>query len=120
MYLNVATISGNVGKGGATLRDAGDTKVLSFSIANTSPFGQKITTWYNVSLFGRQAESLAQYLTQGTPVVVVGEIANRPYKDKEGNDRMSLDLRANTVQLAGRREEATTETTDEEEGSGLF
>jgi single-strand DNA-binding protein len=121
MYINSFVVSGNVGKGGATLREAGDTKVLSFSLANTSPFGQKITTWYNVSLFGRQAEGIAPYVTQGSQVVVVGELTNRPYDDKEGNKRLSLDIRASNVQLASRREsEETNETTEGEDSTTLF
>ena len=119
MYLNNHTVSGNVGKDGATLRDAGDSKVLSFSIANTSPFGKKTTTWYRVSLFGRQAETIAPYIEKGTPVVVVGETSLDTYTNSEGVERQSLAIRASTVQLAGARGEASTnESTGE--GTDLF
>lgn len=119
MYLNNHTVSGNVGKDGGTLRDAGDTKVLSFSIANTSPFGKKLTTWYRVSLFGRQAESIAPFIEKGTPVVIVGETYLETYNDKEGNERQSLAIRASTVQLAGARGDASTDNTTAE-GDDIF
>lgn len=109
MYINSAVIGGNVGRD-AQLRDAGGSKVLSFSLANTSPFGEKKTEWYTVSLWGKQAESLNGRITKGTPLVVVGEVGTRSYKAKDGTDRTELTLRANTVQFAGRNENASTGT----------
>ncbi len=119
MYLNNATIGGNVG-GDGILRDAGQTKVLSFSLASTSPFGEKTTTWFNVSLFGRQAETLAPYIKKGAQVAVIGSVENRPYM-KDGEKRFSLDLRANSVQLiGGRREEGDTSTDSDVSDDDLF
>lgn len=123
MYINNHVISLGISKVDE-LRTAGGTSVLSFNGANQSPRKDGTTTWYRVSLWGKQAETLATMLEKGSQVVVVGETHNKPWKDKEGNERYSLEINVNTVQLQskrGDREEidvdGTAETVDD---GGLF
>ena len=59
--MNNLSIVGRVGKD-AEVRDAGRNKVVNFSIAWSSPFGEKETTWFNVSLFGERFVKLATYM----------------------------------------------------------
>ena len=99
MYLNNVTINGNLA-GDAQLRKAGDSPVVNFRIANTSPYGEKRTSWFDVSFFGKQAETISTMLTKGTHVVVIGEISERKFG--ENNERTSLSIRANSVQLVPR------------------
>lgn len=113
MYINKHMVNGNVGRD-AVLRETAKGKVLSFSIANTSPYGDKDTTWYNVSLWGSKAESLEPYVKKGTKVVVDGETKLRKYTDKNGNERVELTIRAQDVQLEGR---ASASTESDEAGS---
>ena len=103
--MNSITITGNLGKD-AELRNLNDgTAVLSFSVADNQG-KDKPSIWWNCSLFGRRAESLAQYLTKGQQVTVIGTVSEREWSDKEGNKRRSMDVRANDIALqGGRREE---------------
>ena len=67
---------------------------------------QEDTTWYNVSVFGNQAEPCARYLTKGRMVLVEGDVKARAYLDRDtGEARASLDLRAHTVRFLGGRSE---------------
>jgi len=85
------------------------TPVCDFSIATTerrkdkSGEFQDHTTWFRVSLFGRQAEVASQYLSKGRQVYVEGTLTQREYTDKEGNTRTSLDVRGSDIHFIGSR-----------------
>lgn len=92
-----ATIAGNVGKD-AALRNAGGTQVLGFSVAAQSGFGDRAQTiWVNCSVWGARGEKLAQYITKGTPVTVIGEISTREYEGK-----MYIECRVSEIKLQGK------------------
>lgn len=94
------TVVGRVGRD-ADLRNAGGSDVLAFSIATTSPFGEKRTSWWSVSLFGKRARSLQPHVKKGQLVEVTGSAEIRPYKTSGGEDRTSVDINAYDVQLHG-------------------
>lgn len=103
--MNVITFTGNLGKD-AEVRYApnGDT-IASFSVALSHGYGDKKgTAWLRCSLFGKRAESIAPYLVKGQLVGIVGEFAPREY-EKDGQTRMSLDVRVSNVDLLGKRNE---------------
>ena len=72
---------------------AAGTPVAKFSVATTETFkgrdGEKKeeTEWHRINLWGKSAETLAQYLTKGKQVYVEGRLKTQKWKDKEGNDR---------------------------------
>jgi len=79
------------------------TAVCDFSIATTERRKDKAgdiqesTTWFRVSLFGRQAELASQYLTKGRQVYVEGQLSQREWTDKEGGTRTSLEVRGSDI-----------------------
>lgn len=80
--------------------------VASFSLAvnrtwtNQDGERQDKTTWFRVTTWRKQAELVNQYLTKGSKVLVVGEIEEaRPYTDRDGNQRASLEVNAQTVRF---------------------
>ena len=81
------------------------TPVCDFSVATTerrkdkSGEAQEVTTWFRVSLFGRQAEVASQYLAKGRQVYVEGQLSQRDWTDKEGNARTSLEVRGTDIQF---------------------
>jgi single-strand DNA-binding protein len=84
------------------------TPVTSFNIATTRKWTnqegqpQEKTTWFRVSVFGKQAEACNQYLAKGRLVLVEGEIDVSTWSDKSTNEpRASLELRARTVRFLG-------------------
>ena len=79
--------------------------VLSFSVAD-SPGRDKPTIWWNCSLFGKRAESLAPYLLKGQAVAVSGSLSKREWTDKDGAKRESLDLRVSDIALQGGKQES--------------
>jgi single-strand DNA-binding protein len=103
--MNNITVAGQLGKD-SELKQIGQDQVLSFSVAD-SQGREKPTIWWNCQLWGKRATSLQQYLTKGQAVTVTGTISQRTYTDKNGQERISTDVRVNDVALqGGKRDEA--------------
>jgi single-strand DNA-binding protein len=86
--------------------------VCGFSVAVTERWSDRNTneqkektTWYNVSVWGTQAETCNTYLKKGRLVMVIGTVEARAYTDKSGQPAASLDLRARDVRFLGGRED---------------
>jgi len=90
-------IAGNLGKDAVLRRTGSGDAVLSFGVGVEERKGQdKRTIWFDVSVFGKRGEALAQYLTKGTKVAVAGELSTREHEGKT-----YLTVRADQVTLMG-------------------
>lgn len=96
------TVLGKLGKD-VEVKNVNGTTLAKFSIAENVGFGDKqVTIWYDVSLWGKQAESkLIDYLNKGTQVYVSGEFSQREYNGKQYNEIRVYDLK-----LCGGKQEA--------------
>lgn len=98
------------------------TPVTSFSMATTRRWndregGQREeTTWFRVSVWGRQAEPCNQYLSKGRLVLVDGTISASAWKGRDGEPRATLELRAGRVVFLGSRGETGPSEPEEEGG----
>jgi single-strand DNA-binding protein len=109
MYNHIVLI-GNLGNN-PQLRDvAGGVPVATFSLAVnrhwTTAEGQvqEKTTWFHITAWRRQAELAQQYLTKGRQIMIVGEInGSRPYTDRDGNMRATIDITANEIRFLDNR-----------------
>lgn len=100
--MNVWSFTGNLGGDADQRHTAGGDSVVSFSVGVKSGFGEKAsTTWAKCSMFGKRGESVLPYLLKGQLVGVSGELSNREWQDKEGQKRMSLEVRVNDLTLLG-------------------
>lgn len=111
-------ISGGIGKD-AELRSTGNgDKVASFSVAVSDGFGDaKRTIWFDVSVWGKRAETLAPMLTKGGKVSVSGDLSTR-----EHNGKTYLTVRASDVTLMGggeRRDDAPREQRRDERADDM-
>jgi single-strand DNA-binding protein len=83
--------------------------VCEFSVATTEKrrdqAGEQveITTWFRVSVWGKQGEFANQYLTKGRLVYVEGRLRQEEYNDREGNKRTALRVNASDIQFLGSR-----------------
>jgi single-strand DNA-binding protein len=63
--------------------------------------------YFDVTVFGKQGENAAQYLSKGRPVAIDGRLEWREWQDKEtGKNRQSVDIIADNVQFLGGRDDA--------------
>jgi single-stranded DNA-binding protein len=55
--------------------------------------------WFKVVAFGTKAEAIADTFKKGDTVLVVGELAQSTYTDKEENEKISMEITAKEVGL---------------------
>ncbi len=105
--LNKMTIIGNLGADPEVRYLDGGAVVAQFNVATTEKYtnrnGEKVeqTEWFRVELWNEQAKVAEKYLKKGNPVYVEGRLRTEVWTDKEGKERTSLRVRANTMQLLG-------------------
>lgn len=92
------------------LREVRDSVVCKLSIAeNERVRGEKVTTYYNASVWGKAGESAAQYLSTGSPVQVIGDLSVSEYEKRDGTKGISRDVenaRCKFVSGGSRRDSA--------------
>lgn len=104
--MNSITVAGQLGKDAELRHLPNGDPVANFSVAD-SQGKDKDAIWWNCQLFGKRAESLSQYLVKGQAVTITGSVSQRKYTDKNGQERISTDVRVNEVALQGGKREAT-------------
>jgi single-strand DNA-binding protein len=64
--------------------------------------GKKPTQWIKATLWGKQAEALAEYLTKGKGVVaMLSDVNVRQYKSQDGTPGSSLEGRVDAIEFTG-------------------
>ncbi|MGH2449977.1 MAG: single-stranded DNA-binding protein [Candidatus Limnocylindria bacterium] len=101
-------IIGNVGRDPELRMTPNGRPVCEFSVAvnRVSSSGgerREDTDWYRVSCWGKQAETAQQIIQKGQQIYVDGRFTPRNYTNKEGVERISLDISCNDFQLLGSR-----------------
>ena len=101
--MNNFSFTGNLGNAAEQKFIPSGDSIVSFSVAVKSGFGKNESTmWVRCQLWGKRGESVLPYLNKGQLVGVTGELSNREWKDKEGQQKFSLELRVNDVTLLGK------------------
>jgi len=105
--VNKVILVGNLGRDAELRYTPGGTAVSKFSVATTETWNdkngqrQERTEWHNIDLWGKQAETLTEYLVKGKQVYVEGRLQTDEYTDKEGVKRKSTRVRSDRVVLLG-------------------
>ena len=87
------------------------TPVAKFSLA-IDQGKNKETMWLNIVAWDKLAEIVEKYAVKGTQVFVQGRLTMRPYEDKSGVKRQSVEVVASTVQLLEKRSNNTSTPTN--------
>ena len=103
--VNEVTLVGNLGAKPELKKIGEDNAVTTLSVATSrrvkrGDAWEDETTWHRVTVWGRQAESCAQYLDKGRQVLVKGRIQNRSY-EKDGAKVWVTDIVADDVKFLG-------------------
>jgi single-strand DNA-binding protein len=106
MYLNKTFLFGNLTRDPEMRSLPNGNKVTSFSLATNRVYKdangarQEQTEYHNVVVFGRQAETSAQYLKKGQGVLIEGRIQTRSWDDKvTGEKKYRTEIIADAVQF---------------------
>jgi single-strand DNA-binding protein len=105
--VNKVILVGNLGRDAELRYTPGGAAVAKFSLATTEKWTDKSgslqerTEWHNIDLWGKQAETLNEYLRKGKQVYVEGRLQTDEYTDKEGIKRKTTRVRCDRVVLLG-------------------
>ena len=107
MSFNKVILVGNLGRDPELRYTPQGTPVCSFSMATNERRKDKAgemqdqTTWFKVTLWGRQAETASQYLTKGKSVYIEGRLRVEEWTDRDGKPRHTLEVNATDMQFIG-------------------
>ncbi|HET8581583.1 MAG TPA: single-stranded DNA-binding protein [Candidatus Paceibacterota bacterium] len=107
MYLNKVMLYGNLTRDPELRTLPSGAPVTNFSIATNRTFKdrdgnrQEQTEFHNIVVFGRQAETVSQYLKKGSAAYVEGRLQTRSW-DKDGQKQYRTEVIADTVQFGPR------------------
>ena len=108
--INRVVLVGNLTKDPELRHTPGGTPVCALRVAVNSRRRDESGNWvdkpnyFDVSVFGNQAESAAQYLAKGRPVGVDGRLDWREWEATDGSGkRQAVQLLAESVQFLGGR-----------------
>ena len=105
--VNKVILVGNLGRDAELRYTPSGAAVAKFSLATTEVWNdkggqrQERTEWHNIDLWGKQAETLSEYLVKGKQVYIEGRLQTDEYTDKEGVKRKSTRVRCDRVVLLG-------------------
>lgn len=106
--VNKAILIGNLGKDPETRYMPNGDAVCSFSIATSEQWTDKAsgekresTEWHTIVAFRKLAEICGQYLTKGSSVYIEGRIKTEKWQDKQGQDRYTTKIHAETMKMLG-------------------
>lgn len=106
MYLNKVYLYGNLTRDPEMKSLPNGSKVTQFSLATNRVYKdqsgarQEQTEYHNIVVFGRQAETSAQYLKKGQGVLIEGRIQTRSWDDKTtGEKKYRTEIVADAVQF---------------------
>lgn len=109
MYLNKATIIGNLTRDPELKTLPSGMKVTNFSVAtnrvwkDASGNKQEAVDYHNIVVFGRQAETSAQYLKKGSQAMIEGRLQTQSWDDATSGKKMyRTEIVADRVQFGSR------------------
>ncbi|MEK7613431.1 MAG: single-stranded DNA-binding protein [Patescibacteria group bacterium] len=107
MYLNKVFVAGNLTRDPELKALPSGSSVCTFSVATNRVWfdqnkqKQEAVEYHNIVVFGRQAETSAQYLKKGSGVLIEGRIQTRSW-EKEGQKQYRTEIVAERVQFGAR------------------
>ncbi len=109
--VNKVILIGNLGRDPETRYSADGAAITNITIATSDSWKDKATgekkeqtEWHRVVFFNRLAEIAGEFLRKGRPVYVEGKLRTRKWTDKEGQERYTTEIVADSMQLLGSRE----------------
>lgn len=101
--LNRITMTGRLVADPELRRTQSGVSVTSFRIANDRDYGkgeEKETDFFDVVAWRSTAEFICKYFTKGRMISVDGRLQTRGWKDREGNNRVSIEILVDNAYFA--------------------
>ena len=114
--LNKVILIGNLGQDPEARFTPQGTAVTNLSIATNESWKdqsgetQDRTEWHRVVMYGRMAETAAEYMKKGQMVYVEGRLNTREWEDQNQIKRKTTEIRCDNFTMLGRRSDASAST----------
>jgi len=109
--VNKVIIVGNLGRDPEVRTFPSGDRVANVTIATTDRWKDKTsgemkeaTEWHRVVFNGRLGEIAGEYLRKGSQVYIEGSLRTRKWTDKDGVEKYTTEIRADQMQMLGKRE----------------
>lgn len=102
--LNHITIHGRLTQNVELKQTQSGVSVCNFTVAVDRSYSKgedKITDFFTVVCWRGLADMVAKYFTKGKEIVVSGEMQSRKWRDNDGNNRISWEILADSVDFCG-------------------
>lgn len=106
--VNKVIIVGNLGRDPETRYTPSGDAITNIAVATTETWKDKNTgekkelaEWHRITFYRRLAEVAGQYLKKGSQIYVEGRLQTRKWTDKEGVERYTTEIIADTMQMLG-------------------
>jgi single-strand DNA-binding protein len=109
MSVNKVILVGNLGRDPEVRHTPGGAKVANFTMATNEVWTdrdgqrQQRTEWHRIVVWGRQAETVGEYLRKGRQVYIEGRLQTRQWTDNQDQKRQTTEVVAQRVVLLGGR-----------------
>ena len=102
---NKVQLIGNLGNNPEIIQLESGRKLAKFSMATNEVYknsqGEKVTDtqWHNIVAWGKTAEIVENYLTQGKEIILEGKLTSRSYETQTGEKRYVTEVVAQEVMI---------------------
>ena len=121
--VNKVMLLGNLGRDPEVRTFPNGDSVCNFSIATSTSWKDKNsgekkekTEWHNIVMYRKLAEIAGEYLKKGSSVFVEGSLQTRKWQTKEGQDRYTTEVVADTMQMIGGKDNRNSPSNEPDDG----
>ena len=114
MGVNKVTLLGNLGADPEIKKTAGGQSITLFSLATSNAWTnregqrQEHTEWHRIVVWGKLAETCAEYLSKGQKAYIEGRLQTRSWEDDKNQKRYTTEIVAREVLFLGGGQEKKT------------
>ena len=112
LNLNNVNFGGNLTRDPELIYTTAGTPITKISVAANRKWKDKSSgemkeeaTFMRITIFGKQAEAVAEHLQKGANVLVEGRLQNNNWETESGEKRSSVDIVADRVHFLGKKGE---------------
>lgn len=80
--------------------------IVQLGIANNPGKDPDKVSFFNVSVWDKQGEIVSEYLSKGSPIIIVGRLVQRRFETKEGQKVNTVEIIANNIHFVGTKAES--------------
>jgi len=124
--LNKVQLIGHLGADPESRFTTSGSAVTNFNLATNESWksaegdAKEKTEWHRVVLFGKMAETAAEYMKKGQLVYIEGRLQTRSWEDKDNVKRYTTEILCDTFTMLGRksddsRAESSAKTSEQDD-----